>query len=72
MVTGSRVRVVVEIERTAATVSGRTAVGPSAAVEFYGWLELIGQLEGALGQPTSGAPNLRTDSERNPDDICDT
>ncbi len=53
MVTDGRVRVVVEIERTAATVSGQTCVGHAAAVEFYGWLELIDQLEGALDRPSS-------------------
>jgi hypothetical protein len=44
------VHVVVEIERTAATVSGQTCIGSAAAVDFYGWLELIDQLEGALDQ----------------------
>ncbi len=47
---------VVEIERTAATVSGQTCVGQAAAVEFYGWLELIDQLEGALGEPSAELP----------------
>jgi len=72
MVTGSRVRVTVEIERTAATVSGQTAVGRSAAVEFYGWLELIDQLEGALGRPTSEGARLKTKSEGASHGICDT
>jgi hypothetical protein len=54
MVNGRRVHVVVEIERTAATVSGQTCVGPAAAVDFYGWLELIDQLQDALGQPPPG------------------
>ncbi len=62
MVAGSRVHVTVEIERTAATVSGQTAVEHAAAVEFYGWLELIDQLEGALGQPPREAPDLKPNS----------
>ncbi len=56
MVTGSRVRVIVEIERTAATVSGQTCIGHADAVTFYGWLELIDQLEGALDQPAGEGP----------------
>jgi hypothetical protein len=61
----------VEIERTAATVSGQTRVGPSAAAEFYGWLELIDQLEGALGQPSAGASNLKPNGGKEPDDVFD-
>jgi hypothetical protein len=57
MVTDSPVHVVMAIERTATTVSGQILVGRGPAVEFYGWLELIDQLESALGEPKCPRPS---------------
>jgi hypothetical protein len=75
VVTGSRVRVTVEIERAAATVSGQTCIEHCAAVQFYGWLELIDQLEGALDQPTISGQQEKSAAapdRKEPDDICET
>ncbi len=66
---------VVEIERTAATVSGQTCIEHCAAVQFYGWLELIDQLEGALDQPTISGQQEKSavaPDRKEPDDICET
>ena len=41
------VRVQLEIEQGAETISGEVAVEEGAPTEFYGWLELIGHLERA-------------------------
>jgi hypothetical protein len=42
------VRVVLEIEHEEGTISGRVAVAGVQASAFYGWLELIDQLERAV------------------------
>lgn len=52
---GKPVRVVVEIEASADTISGRMSVGGAPASQFYGWLELIDRLErAAAGRPSPG------------------
>ena len=43
-----RVHVELDLERITTTIGGRLAVDGGAAREFYGWLELIDQLERAL------------------------
>ena len=42
------VRVLLEIEREEGTISGRLAVEGASASAFFGWLELISQLERAI------------------------
>jgi hypothetical protein len=42
---------VIEVERNLSTVSGEITVEGSVPASFYGWLELIDQLDGALGRP---------------------
>ena len=43
-----RVHVELDLEGITTTIGGRLAVDGGAAREFYGWLELIDQLERAL------------------------
>ena len=56
------VRVMVEIDNGAETISGLIAVEGAPAGTFYGWLELIDRLEratsprGAETDPASGSP----------------
>jgi hypothetical protein len=50
MTVSPRLRVVVDIQRTASTVSGQISVAGAAPTEFFGWLELIDGLEGAAAQ----------------------
>ena len=49
------VRVVLEIRRTRPTVSGQLAVDGAPASGFYGWLELIDELERAAHLPSRDA-----------------
>jgi hypothetical protein len=43
------VRVILEIRRTQATISGQLAVDGAPASGFYGWLELIDELDRGSG-----------------------
>ena len=54
MSTTRRMRVIVDIERSAATVSGQITVGEVTPVEFFGWNELIDRLDRAAGAPAPG------------------
>jgi hypothetical protein len=45
------VHVEIELHRTAGTISGRVAIQHGAPANFYGWLELIDNIE----QATTGA-----------------
>ncbi|HEX4008360.1 MAG TPA: hypothetical protein VHX62_00040 [Solirubrobacteraceae bacterium] len=45
---------IVDIERTATTISGQIAVSDGAPVDFFGWLDLIDRLERAAGLPGAG------------------
>jgi hypothetical protein len=49
------VHVVLEIERSSDTISGRLAVGSGAPSRFYGWLELIDRLERSVNPPGAEA-----------------
>jgi hypothetical protein len=42
------VHVVLDIEQTDGTISGRLAVGSAHAARFHGWLELIDRIERAV------------------------
>jgi hypothetical protein len=57
------VRVVLEIRRTRRTISGSLAVDGAPANGFYGWLELIDELERAADPPSSEARRC-VDTER--------
>lgn len=46
---GPRMRVIVDIERGARTVSGQITVCDGGPSDFFGWLELIDGLERAAG-----------------------
>lgn len=48
------VRVVVEIEHTGNTITGRIAVEGCPADRFYGWLELIDRLDRAASPTELG------------------
>jgi len=51
------VRVMVEIDKGAETISGRITVGGAPSGTFYGWLELIDRLERATSRvETDPAP----------------
>ena len=50
-----------EIARSADTVSGRLAVDDGSTTEFYGWLELIGQLDRATNPVGPIAVDLPAD-----------
>jgi hypothetical protein len=55
----STVRVALELEQTADTVSGRMTVGNGPPTSFFGWLELIGLLDSlthAAGDEGSAGP----------------
>jgi hypothetical protein len=54
MSTSRGMRVIVDIERTATTVSGQIAVSDGTPVAFFGWLDLIDRLERAAGLPGPG------------------
>jgi hypothetical protein len=54
MSTSRRMRVIVDIERSATTVSGQITIGEVTPVEFFGWIELIDRLDRAAGAPASG------------------
>jgi hypothetical protein len=60
------VRVVLEIQRTRRTISGQVAVDGAQASGFYGWLELIDELERASDLTTRGEGNdpLRDEREQ--------
>jgi hypothetical protein len=45
---GEPLQVVVDIERTDATVMGQITVAGTAATAFFGWLELIDRLDRAV------------------------
>lgn len=51
-----------EIERGEQTISGLVAVEGAEPSDFYGWLELIGQLERALA--TVADPDAPLDGSR--------
>lgn len=50
---GGSVRIVIELDRSASTVSGRLAVEEEPPKSFFGWLELIDSLERLQERPTS-------------------
>jgi hypothetical protein len=49
-------RVIVDIERSATTVSGQIMAGGVTPVEFFGWLDLIDRLDSAAGAAASRPP----------------
>jgi hypothetical protein len=51
----SSVKVVIELERCAETISGEITVAGRGPTAFYGWLELIDRLERAVEDLASGA-----------------
>lgn len=53
------VRVVLEIQRAPQTISGQVTVEGAPASDFYGWLELIDELQRVSGPPSP-------DTVRNP------
>jgi hypothetical protein len=56
-----RVRVTLELQRSGATISGQLSVERTAAIEFFGWLQLIDELERAAGpleMPSPAEPTL--------------
>lgn len=55
------VRVVLEIETAAGTISGQLAIEDAPARSFYGWLELIDRLERATNR---GETASDSDAER--------
>jgi hypothetical protein len=56
MSSGSRMRVIVDIERGATTVNGQITVDGADPSDFFGWLELIDGLERAAGHRSAGDP----------------
>jgi hypothetical protein len=62
-----RVRVVLDIDRTERAISGHLSVDGAAAVEFFGWLELIDGIERAAVHGSSSAlidGSVNGDTER--------
>ena len=55
------VRVLLEIECEQATVSGRLAVEGAHESEFFGWLELIDQLQRAIDRDAPGELSIGGD-----------
>ncbi len=49
------VRVVLDIEHTDGTISGRLAVDRTHAGHFHGWLELIDRIERAINRESATA-----------------
>lgn len=63
------VRVVLELERQASTISGTVAVDGAPKRGFFGWLELIDKLERAAARapdPTLKPSRASTPSRRDP------
>jgi hypothetical protein len=54
------VRVLVEVQPTGGTILGRVPVGDSALTRFYGWLELIDEIDRATA-PQSGATDAKAE-----------
>jgi hypothetical protein len=52
------VRVMLEIQHTGNTVSGRVAVEGSSPTDFFGWLELIDRLERASESGGQAQPQI--------------
>jgi hypothetical protein len=51
-------RVIVDIERSATTVTGQITAGDVTPVDFFGWLELIDRLARAADTPQRRPPAL--------------
>ncbi len=54
------VRVLVEVQQTDGTIHGQVAVGGSTSTRFYGWLELIDEIDRATA-PQSGATDSKAE-----------